>query len=177
MVHLPGGVPKKGVNKEYKDFFPKLSLKLRVLKLRFLAFVGGPGGFRELREAGRNHFHLSWYLSVLGIRSYGQKPLGWSPPPMGFYLRILTKWATSQSHDAHLYNASAWHRSPSGFVDVSYPSSGKTQRRRVRATRGTCDDIAFLASAEAAQKKEKGHTVVCKKCPPGFLAVTRDPGH
>ena len=32
----------------------------RVLKLRFLAFSRGPGGFRELREAGRNHFHLSW---------------------------------------------------------------------------------------------------------------------
>ena len=40
-----------------------VSLKNRVLKLRFLAFPGGPGGFRELREAGRNHFHLSWYLS------------------------------------------------------------------------------------------------------------------
>ena len=26
------------------------------------AFPGDPGGFREVREAGRNHFHLSWYL-------------------------------------------------------------------------------------------------------------------
>ena len=34
-------------------------------KLRFLALFGGPGGFRELREAGRNHFHLPWYLLVL----------------------------------------------------------------------------------------------------------------
>ena len=59
-VHLPGGVPKKGVNKVNKDFFPKFSLKFWVLKLRFLAFLEGPGGFRELREAGRNHFHLSW---------------------------------------------------------------------------------------------------------------------
>ena len=49
-------------------------VKFRVLKLRFLAFAQGPGGFRELREAGRNHFHLSWYLSVPGITSYDQKP-------------------------------------------------------------------------------------------------------
>ena len=26
-----------------------------------------------LREAGRNHLHLSWYLVVPGITSYGQK--------------------------------------------------------------------------------------------------------
>ena len=30
----------------------------RVLKRRLFAFPQGPGGFRELREAGRNHFHL-----------------------------------------------------------------------------------------------------------------------
>ena len=54
------GVPQKGTNKEYKDFLPSFSLKNRVLKLRFLAFSEGPGGFRELPEAGRNHFHLSW---------------------------------------------------------------------------------------------------------------------
>ena len=66
-VHLPGGVPKKGVNKEYKEFFPNCSVKFRALKLRFLAFSEGPGGFRELREAGRNHFHLSWYLLVPGV--------------------------------------------------------------------------------------------------------------
>ena len=57
-IHLPRGSPKKGVNKEYKDFFPIFSLKFRGLKLRFLAFFEGPGGFRELRKAGRNHFHL-----------------------------------------------------------------------------------------------------------------------
>ena len=38
------------------------------------SFSGGPGGFGELREAGRNHFHLSWYLLVPGITSYGPKP-------------------------------------------------------------------------------------------------------
>ena len=68
----PGGGPKKGINKANKDFFPSCSLNVRVLKLGFLAFSGGPGGFRELREAGRNHFHLSWYLIVPGIKSYGQ---------------------------------------------------------------------------------------------------------
>ena len=50
-----------------------VSVEFRVLKLRFLALLGGPGGFRELREAGRNHFHLSWYLSVPGLTSYDQK--------------------------------------------------------------------------------------------------------
>ena len=60
----PGGSPKKGLIRLIRIFPPNCSLKCRVLKLRFLAFLGGPGGFRELREAGRNHFHLSWYLSV-----------------------------------------------------------------------------------------------------------------
>ena len=36
-----------------------------------MAFPGGPGGFRELREAYRNDFHLSWYLVVPEITSYG----------------------------------------------------------------------------------------------------------
>ena len=36
-------------------------------------FCRGPGGFREVREASRNHFHLSWYLIVPGITSYDQK--------------------------------------------------------------------------------------------------------
>ena len=66
----PGGVPQKGVNKANKDFFPNLSENVRVLKLRFSAFVEGPGGFREVREAGRNHFQLSWYLLVPGLTSY-----------------------------------------------------------------------------------------------------------
>ena len=68
-----GGSPKKRVNKEYKEISPNFSLNFRVLKLRFLALSEGPGGFRELREAGRNHFHLSWYLLVPGVTSYGQK--------------------------------------------------------------------------------------------------------
>ena len=48
-----------------------------------LALPGGPGGFRELREASRNHFHLSWYLLVPGITSYDQKPLGGN-----FFVRV-----------------------------------------------------------------------------------------
>ena len=46
----PGGVPQKGVSKEYKDLFPIVSLKCRVLKLKFLAFprflegLGSSGG-------------------------------------------------------------------------------------------------------------------------------------
>ena len=53
-----------------------LSEKNRVQKLRFLAFPQGPGGFREVRGPGRNHFHLFWYLVVPGITSYGQTPWG-----------------------------------------------------------------------------------------------------
>ena len=36
----------------------------------FWLFPWGPGGFREVREAGRKHFHLSWYLSVAVVTSY-----------------------------------------------------------------------------------------------------------
>ena len=54
--------PKKGINKEHNHVFLIFSIKCRVLYNRFLAFSWGNGGFRELREAGTNHFHLSWYL-------------------------------------------------------------------------------------------------------------------
>ena len=66
--------------------FPMFYITCRVLKLRFLALSRGPGGFRELREAGRNHFHLSWYLSDTGVTSYGQKPWG------GFFSSGYVKW-------------------------------------------------------------------------------------
>ena len=68
--------PFKGINKETKRNFPDFYIEFRVLKLRFLAFSRGYGGFTELRKAGRKHFHLSWYLLVLVVRSYGQKPWG-----------------------------------------------------------------------------------------------------
>ena len=57
--------PNKGIGKELNYFFLKRNT---VQRLRFLAFSEGPGGFREVREAGRNHFHLSWYLIVPGSR-------------------------------------------------------------------------------------------------------------
>ena len=63
----------KGIYRANKDFFLIFSVKCRGLKLRFLVFPRNPGGFKELREADRNHFHLSWYLLVPGVTSYGQK--------------------------------------------------------------------------------------------------------
>ena len=61
---------KKGINRDNKDFVLIFSENVRVLYNRFLAFSRGPGGFRELREAGRIHFHLSWYLSDYVVTSY-----------------------------------------------------------------------------------------------------------
>ena len=51
-----------------------LFVTFRVLWNRCLGFPGGPGGFTKLWEASRIHFHLSWYLLVPGITSYGPKP-------------------------------------------------------------------------------------------------------
>ena len=42
----------------------------------FWLFPWCPGGFRELREACRNHFHQSRYLSGAVVTSYGRKPWG-----------------------------------------------------------------------------------------------------
>ena len=67
-----GGSPQKGLIRLIRIFSPNFSLTFRGLKLRFLVFSGGPGGFREVREAGRNHFHLSWYLSVSVVTSYAR---------------------------------------------------------------------------------------------------------
>ena len=58
------------------DWISDLYAKNQDLNSRFLAFFRVPGGLGELREADRNHFHLSWYLSVSVVRSYGQTPLG-----------------------------------------------------------------------------------------------------
>ena len=54
--------PFKGINNEIKRIVSAFYITNRVQKLRFLVFSRGPGGFRQLREAGRNNFHLSWYL-------------------------------------------------------------------------------------------------------------------
>ena len=64
----------KSTMKEIKEHLSIFYIKFRVQKLRFLAFSRGSGGFRELREAGRKHFHLSWYLSVPVVTIYDQKP-------------------------------------------------------------------------------------------------------
>jgi hypothetical protein len=54
--------PFKGINKESWRIFSDFYIKYKVQKLRLFVFSLGPGGFSELREAGRNNFHLSWYL-------------------------------------------------------------------------------------------------------------------
>ena len=69
------------MSKEIKGIAPKSYITFRILKNKFLAFSRGPVGFRELREAYRKHFHLSWYLSVPVVMSYGQKS-SWG----GFFL-------------------------------------------------------------------------------------------
>ena len=55
------------------DLFYKM---LGAQNIGLALFSRGPGGFREVRKAGRNHFHLSWCLSVSVVKSYGQKPWG-----------------------------------------------------------------------------------------------------
>ena len=42
------------------------------LEVNNLAFCRGSGRFRKLREAGRKHFHLSWYSSEPVVTSYDQ---------------------------------------------------------------------------------------------------------
>ena len=39
----------------------------------FLVVFGGPGGFKNLREACGIRFHLSWYLYAFMVPSYDQK--------------------------------------------------------------------------------------------------------
>ena len=53
-----------------RDLFPNSCIKCLILKHCCFAFFQGPGGFREVREAGRNHFHLSWYLSDAAVTSH-----------------------------------------------------------------------------------------------------------
>jgi len=50
------------INKEIQRIVFDFNIKFRVRKLLCFYFSQGPGGFRELRGAGRNNFHLSWYL-------------------------------------------------------------------------------------------------------------------
>ena len=64
--------PFKGISKDGKRL-PLLFLQTNGYRSYALTFFRVHGGFRERREAGRNHFHLSWYLSDSMVPSYGQK--------------------------------------------------------------------------------------------------------
>ena len=63
--------PFKRINMVNEELFLLSSIIIRVLK-HCLAVSRGPGGFRELREACMNHFHLSWYLSDSRVPSYAK---------------------------------------------------------------------------------------------------------
>ena len=69
--------------------FPEFFSTISESKTQVLVFTGGPGGVRELREADRNYFHLSWYLIVPGIASYDQKTLeGFFPNNSGLKSKV-----------------------------------------------------------------------------------------
>ena len=58
-----------------------ISLKIPYIKNLAVKFFfpqvwGRFGGFRELRQACRIHFHISWYLFDKMMPSYGPKPRG-----------------------------------------------------------------------------------------------------
>ena len=85
--------PKKGLIRKliiFLNFFLIFSPNFWVVKLRFLAFSEGPGGFRELREAGKNHFHLSWYLSVAVVTSSDPR-LWWVFLPKEYVLYVYKR--------------------------------------------------------------------------------------
>ena len=49
----------EGIGKDHKGMVLTLYIEQRVLKHKCLAFSRGPGGFRELQEAGTIHANLS----------------------------------------------------------------------------------------------------------------------
>ena len=59
-IHSNSQVCRAESRSRYQEI--NLYITFRALKRRFSVFPRGPGGFRELREACRNHFELSWYL-------------------------------------------------------------------------------------------------------------------
>ena len=63
----------KRIYKEDKGLFLIWFVKHRVIKHWWLAFSGGPEGFRELRGACWSHFHLSWYPSDAVVPNCSQK--------------------------------------------------------------------------------------------------------
>ena len=46
---------------------------MSVSKTLVSGFFRGTGRFRELLDASRNHFHLSWYLADAAVISYGEQ--------------------------------------------------------------------------------------------------------
>ena len=72
---VPPNRHQKGISKEIK-IVPTFFCKFSDSKTQLFSFSQDPAGFRKLWEAGRNHFHLSWYLLVSVVTSYGQKPWG-----------------------------------------------------------------------------------------------------
>ena len=72
----PGGSPKKGKNKEYKDFSPICSVKIRAQKLVFLDF---PGVLEGLGSSGRLIGTISTFprtYKCLGSRVMAKNPPG-----------------------------------------------------------------------------------------------------
>ena len=67
--------PKQGIHKEINVVFHIFVIKIQLLNLSFCCFSRGSWRV-ELRKAGMNHFHLSWYLILPWITSYGQQPWG-----------------------------------------------------------------------------------------------------
>jgi len=68
--------PMQGVCKDNKVIDPDVWCKHSGSETEVLAFSRSPGGVREFWEAGRNHSHLSWHLSVSVVTSHGRKPGG-----------------------------------------------------------------------------------------------------
>ena len=63
--------------------------------------------FRKLQGPGRNHFHLSWYLSVSVVTSYGQKLLG-GIFLTGYGMFYITHTYTSTEKNAQGLSGSSW---------------------------------------------------------------------
>ena len=58
----PPNRAQKGIHRASKAFFPDLFCKKSGSKIQVCGFSRGSWRVREVREADRNHFHLSWYL-------------------------------------------------------------------------------------------------------------------
>ena len=70
--------PFKGLIGSIRIFLILLSVNFRVIKnmLFFFPNSRGPGGFKELWEACRHHFYLSWHLSNSMVSNLPKHILG-----------------------------------------------------------------------------------------------------